>query len=215
MRPWAPLATNAAAAAEEALDSVVLSLYFPRVFRLSIFCQSSDRRPNAVDLEQFRHKFHIKFGVRSPWAVTQSCLTPRSFQTFLPRSRFTHHVRLLQCRYRGGIGIRGAHSWRYTTRCAYGAVMNCTSIIADERESLLDDGVYGVGSTMTERQSGPLLGKSKSVDASTGSCPPTRGRQSSMTPVVLLSTLKVPTLTKLHGKLATSIRRNPASNKLL
>lgn len=39
VRPMAPLTTNAAAAAEEVLDSVVVSLYFPRRFRLSIFCQ--------------------------------------------------------------------------------------------------------------------------------------------------------------------------------
>ena len=49
--------------------------------------------------------------------------------------------------------------------------MYCTPIIADERESLLDDGVYGVGSTMTEHQYGSLPEKSQSVGATTGSCP--------------------------------------------
>jgi len=49
---------------------------------------------------------------------------------FTPIPTHSRHARLLQRRYRGGIGIRGAHSWLYS-RCAYGAVTDCTSIIAD------------------------------------------------------------------------------------
>jgi hypothetical protein len=89
--------------------------------------------------------------------------------------------------------------------------MYCTAIIADERGLLLDNGVYGVGGIVTEHQPGPLPGKSKSVDAATGSCPFYAKKTVIHDP--LLSKLKVPAI--LHGKRATSIPRNPASNKPL